>query len=77
MILMESTINIWNVSMGIGVIQSRLRNKKFLIVLDDVDEKEQLEAQCIEELFVVILVNPSESLVNVVGYGCMRISLMY
>ena len=77
MILMESTINIWNVSMGIGVIQSRLRNKKFLIVLDDVDEKEQLEAQCIEELFAVILVNPSESLVNVVGYGCMRISLMY
>ena len=77
MILMESTINRWNVSMGIGVIQSRLRNKKFLIVLDDVDEKEQLEAQCIEELFVVILVNPSESLVNVVGYGCMRISLMY
>ena len=44
MILMESTINIWNVSMGISVIQSRLRNKKFLIVLDDVDEIEQLEA---------------------------------
>ena len=43
MILMESTINIWNVSMGISVIQSRLRNKKFLIVLDDMDEKEQLK----------------------------------
>ena len=44
MILMESTINIWNVSVGISVIESRLCNKKVLIVLDDVDEIQQLEA---------------------------------
>ena len=44
MILMESTINIWNVSVGISVIESRLRNKKGLMVLDDVDEIQQLEA---------------------------------
>ena len=43
-ILMESTINIWNVSVGISVIESRLPIKKVLIVLDDVDEIQQLEA---------------------------------
>nr|XP_023919222.1 TMV resistance protein N-like [Quercus suber] len=43
-ILMESEINIWNVSEGISAIGYRLCNKKVLIVLDDVDEEEQLEA---------------------------------
>ncbi|KAG7941012.1 hypothetical protein I3843_16G016400 [Carya illinoinensis] len=33
----------WDVSKGMAVIKSRLRLKKVLIVLDDVDKKEQLE----------------------------------
>ncbi|XP_030943787.1 TMV resistance protein N-like [Quercus lobata] len=43
-ILMESEIKIWNFSEGINVIGNRLRNIKVLIVLDDVDGEEQLEA---------------------------------
>ena len=43
-ILMESEINIWNVGEGISALGNRLSNKKVLIVLDDVDGEEQLEA---------------------------------
>ncbi|XP_065637059.1 disease resistance protein RUN1 [Quercus suber] len=43
-ILMESEINIWDVSEGISAIGNRLCNKKVLIVLDDVDGEEPLEA---------------------------------
>ena len=43
-ILMESEINIWKISEGINVIGNVVRNKKVLIVLDDVDGEEQLEA---------------------------------
>ncbi|GMY18067.1 TMV resistance protein N-like [Fagus crenata] len=43
-ILMEREINIWNFREGINVIGNRLRYKKVLIVLDDVDGEEQLEA---------------------------------
>ena len=43
-ILMESEINIWKISEGINVIGNIVRNKKVLIVLDDVDGEEQLEA---------------------------------
>nr|XP_023879095.1 TMV resistance protein N-like [Quercus suber] len=43
-ILMESETNIWKISEGINVIGNIVRNKKVLIVLDDVDGEEQLEA---------------------------------
>ncbi|KAK4573028.1 hypothetical protein RGQ29_031125 [Quercus rubra] len=43
-ILMESETNIWTISEGINVIGNIVRNKKVLIVLDDVDGEEQLEA---------------------------------
>nr|XP_023913530.1 disease resistance protein RPS6-like [Quercus suber] len=43
-ILMESETNIWNRFEGINVIGNIVRNKKVLIVLDDVDGEEQLEA---------------------------------
>jgi hypothetical protein len=43
-ILVEREINIWDFQEGINLIRNRLRNKNVLIVLDDVDEEEQLEA---------------------------------
>ena len=43
-ILMGSEIKIWNVCQGINIIGNRLRGKKVLIVLDDVDDQKQLEA---------------------------------
>ncbi|XP_030936176.1 TMV resistance protein N-like [Quercus lobata] len=43
-ILMQGEIRISNVSEGISVIGNRLCNKRVLIVLDDVDGDEQLEA---------------------------------
>ena len=43
-ILMSTQKNISNVYEGISVLSKRLRNKKVLIVLDDVNEEEQLKA---------------------------------
>ena len=43
-ILKEREIRISNICVGIDVISNRLRDKKVLIVLDDVDDKEQLGA---------------------------------
>ncbi|XP_030941090.1 TMV resistance protein N-like [Quercus lobata] len=43
-ILMETEIEIWNVHEGIKIIGNRLRGKKVLIVLDDVEDQKQLEA---------------------------------
>ncbi|KAK9995179.1 hypothetical protein SO802_024882 [Lithocarpus litseifolius] len=43
-ILMSTQKNISNVYEGINVLRKRLRNKKVLIVLDDVNEEEQLKA---------------------------------
>ena len=43
-IFIRTEINIHDLYEGINVIGTRLRNKKVLIVLDDVNEQEQLEA---------------------------------
>ncbi|KAL4632214.1 hypothetical protein ACB092_04G035700 [Castanea dentata] len=43
-IFMESEIKISNVHQGIKIIGNRLRGKKVLIVLDDVEDQKQLEA---------------------------------
>ena len=43
-IFMESEIKIWNVHEGVNIIGNRLRGKKVLIVLDDVEDQKQLEA---------------------------------
>ena len=43
-ILKEREVNIWDVCGGIDVIGKRLHNRKVLIVLDDVDKKDQLDA---------------------------------
>ena len=43
-ILMSTQKNILNVHEGINVLRKRLRNKKILIVLDDVNKEEQLKA---------------------------------
>ena len=43
-IFMETKIKIWNVHEGKKIIGNRLRGKKVLIVLDDVEDQKQLEA---------------------------------
>ena len=43
-ILIESNIAISNVQWGINVIRNRLCHKKVIVILDDVDQPEQLEA---------------------------------
>ncbi|XP_065628309.1 disease resistance protein RUN1-like [Quercus suber] len=43
-IFMESEIKIWNVHEGVNIIGTRLRGKKVLIVLDDVDDQKQFDA---------------------------------
>ncbi|XP_040995190.1 TMV resistance protein N-like [Juglans microcarpa x Juglans regia] len=43
-ILEEEKINIWDVRGGINMIKNRLFSRKVLIVLDDVDKEQQLEA---------------------------------
>ncbi|CAL2238500.1 unnamed protein product [Prunus armeniaca] len=44
--LLQSNVNIRNTDMGKNVIRHRLRAKMVLIILDDVDQLEELEALC-------------------------------
>ncbi|XP_016650309.1 PREDICTED: TMV resistance protein N-like isoform X2 [Prunus mume] len=44
--LLQSNVNIRNTDMGKNVIRLRLRAKMVLIILDDVDQLEELEALC-------------------------------
>ena len=43
-ILMDNSINVSNLDIGINIIRNRLCSKKILLILDDVDTREQLEA---------------------------------
>lgn len=43
-VLFEKNIDIWDVRQGINLISNRLCHKKVLVILDDVDQHEQLEA---------------------------------
>ncbi|KAM1030009.1 hypothetical protein FF1_033914 [Malus domestica] len=45
-ILFESSVDVHNIHMGINKIRQRLRTRMVLIILDDVDQLEQLEALC-------------------------------
>ncbi|KAM1947801.1 hypothetical protein ACFX15_008064 [Malus domestica] len=42
-ILMETNVNVWDVFKGSCVIRHRLRHRRVLLILDDVDQSEQLE----------------------------------
>ncbi|KAB2631679.1 TMV resistance protein N-like [Pyrus ussuriensis x Pyrus communis] len=42
-ILMETNVNVWDVFKGSSVIRHRLRHRRVLLILDDVDQSEQLE----------------------------------
>jgi hypothetical protein len=43
-IIGEKTVELTSVRQGISIIQQRLRQKKVLLIIDDVDKKEQLQA---------------------------------
>ncbi|XP_068308670.1 disease resistance protein RPV1-like [Pyrus communis] len=42
-ILMETNVNVWDVFKGCDVIRTRLRHRRVLLILDDVDQSELLE----------------------------------
>ncbi|KAM5575900.1 TMV resistance protein N [Rosa sericea] len=49
--LLKCNVNVQNTKMGKTIMRQRLRTKKALIILDDVDQEEQLEALCDRESF--------------------------
>ncbi|XP_062009366.1 disease resistance protein RUN1-like [Rosa rugosa] len=49
--LLKCSVNVQNTKMGKNIMRQRLRTKMVLIILDDVDQEEQLEALCDRESF--------------------------
>ncbi|KAM5575889.1 hypothetical protein ABKV19_014699 [Rosa sericea] len=49
--LLKCSVNVQNTKMGKSIMRQRLRTKMALIILDDVDQEEQLEALCDRESF--------------------------
>ena len=66
--LLKSNVNVQDTEMGKDIIRHRLCTKRVLIVLDDVDQDEQLEALCDREWFGpgsrIILTSRDEHLLN-------------
>ncbi|KAM5575895.1 hypothetical protein ABKV19_014704 [Rosa sericea] len=49
--LLKCNVNVQNTKMGKNIMRQRLHTKMVLIILDDVDQEEQLEALCERESF--------------------------
>ncbi|KAK9903182.1 hypothetical protein M0R45_001193 [Rubus argutus] len=66
--LLKCNVNVQNTEMGKDIIKHRLCNRRVLIVLDDVDQDEQLEALCVGKWFGpgsrIILTSRDEHLLN-------------
>ncbi|XP_050135380.1 TMV resistance protein N-like [Malus sylvestris] len=74
-ILFESNVDVHNVHMGISKIRQRLCNRMVLIILDDVDQLEQLEALCDHSWFGsgsrIIITSRDEHLLRTFGVDIM------
>ncbi|ONH89628.1 hypothetical protein PRUPE_8G005400 [Prunus persica] len=74
-ILLESNVNVHNVYKGISLIRQRLRAKTVLIILDDVDTLEQLEALCHQSWFGsgsrIVITSRDEHLLSAFGVNKM------
>ncbi|XP_016650528.1 PREDICTED: TMV resistance protein N-like [Prunus mume] len=74
-ILLESNVNVHNIYQGISLIRQRLHTKTVLIILDDVDTVEQLEALCHHSWFGsgsrIIITSRDEHLLSTFGVNKM------
>jgi hypothetical protein len=72
-ILKERNIKIWDDYHGVNMIKNRLRHKKVLVVLDDVDELDQLEKLAGHGWFGlgswIIITTRDEHLLDIHGIG--------